>query len=147
MNLKYREIAAREFIKAGEGFRERAYWDVDAWRIGYGSDTITKLTGDVKTVIETSVTTREEALNDLDRRLLNEFKPENWDRLLYKVIKLQPGNWDTGYKVFVEFIKIMAYNWSKSIPELLKELEDYDVGIDKFFLLERGMDQILAFLI
>lgn len=70
---------------------------------------------------------------------LNEFKPENWDRLLYKVIKLQPGNWDTGYKVFVEFIKIMAYNWRKSIPELLKELEDYDVGIDKFFLLERNV--------
>tara|TARA_R110002167_G_scaffold366365_1_gene595173 strand:+ start:2826 stop:4940 length:2115 start_codon:yes stop_codon:yes gene_type:complete len=70
---------------------------------------------------------------------LNEFKPENWDRLLYKVIKLQPGNWDTGYKVFVDFIKIMAYNWSKSIPELLKELEDYDVGIDKFFLLERNV--------
>lgn len=70
---------------------------------------------------------------------LNEFKPENWDRLLYKVIKLQPGNWDTGYKVFVEFIKIMAYNWSKSIPDLLKELEDYDVGIDKFFLLERNV--------
>ncbi|MEX0778111.1 MAG: DEAD/DEAH box helicase [Balneolales bacterium] len=70
---------------------------------------------------------------------LNEFKPENWDRLLYKVINLQPGNWDSGYKVFVEFIKILAYNWSKSIPELLKELEDYDVGIDKFFLLERNV--------
>ena len=70
---------------------------------------------------------------------LNEFKPENWDRLLYKVINLQPGNWDSGYKVFVEFIKILAYNWSKSIPDLLKELEDYDVGIDKFFLLERNV--------
>lgn len=70
---------------------------------------------------------------------LNEFKPENWDRLLYKVIKLQPGNWDCSYKTFVEFIKIMAYNWSKSIPELLKELEDYDVGIDTFFLLERNV--------
>jgi hypothetical protein len=73
---------------------------------------------------------------------LNEFKPENWDRLLYKVIKLQPGNWDTGYKTFVEFIKIMAYNWSKSIPELLKELEDYDIGIDKFFLLERNVNDL-----
>lgn len=70
---------------------------------------------------------------------LNEFKPENWDRLLYKVIKLQPGNWDCSYKTFVEFIKIMAYNWTKSIPELLKELEDYDVGIDDFFLLERNV--------
>ena len=70
---------------------------------------------------------------------LNEFKPQNWDRLLYKVINLQPGNWDSGYKVFVEFIKILAYNWNKSIPELLKELEDYDIGIDKFFLLERNV--------
>ncbi|RMA66556.1 DEAD/DEAH box helicase [Ulvibacter antarcticus] len=70
---------------------------------------------------------------------LNEFKPQDWDRLLYKILKLQPGNWDTGYKTFVEFIKIMAYNWSKSIPKLLKELEDYDVGIDKFFLLERNV--------
>lgn len=70
---------------------------------------------------------------------LNEFKPENWDRLLYKIIKLQPGNWDTGYKTFVEFIKIIAYNWRKSIPELLKELEDYDVGIDDFFKLERNV--------
>lgn len=70
---------------------------------------------------------------------LNEFKPENWDRLLYKIIKLQPGNWDCSYTTFVEFIKIMAYNWTKSIPELLKELEDYDVGIDTFFLLERNV--------
>ena len=70
---------------------------------------------------------------------LNEFKPESWDRLLYKVIKLQPGNWDCSYKTFVEFIKIMAYNWTKSIPELLEELEDYDVGIDTFFLLERNV--------
>lgn len=78
---------------------------------------------------------------------LNEFKPDNWDRLLYKVIKLQPGNWDTGYKTFVEFIKIIAYNWTKSIPELLKELEDYDVGIDTFFLLERNVTYKLSALL
>jgi len=78
---------------------------------------------------------------------LNEFKPENWDRLLYKVIKLQPGNWDCSYKTFVEFIKIMAYNWTKSIPELLKELEDYDVGIDTFFLLERNVTYKFAALL
>lgn len=70
---------------------------------------------------------------------LNEFKPENWDRLLYKIINLQPGNWETYNKTFVEFIKIIAFNWSKSIPELLKELEDYDIGIDDFFKLERNV--------
>ncbi|MDD2799363.1 MAG: helicase [Bacteroidales bacterium] len=70
---------------------------------------------------------------------LNEFKPENWDRLLYKIIKLQPGNWETNYKTFVEFIKIIAHNWQKTIPELLKDLEDYDIGIDDFFKLERNV--------
>jgi hypothetical protein len=70
---------------------------------------------------------------------LNEFKPQNWDRLLYKIINLQPGNWEAKNKTFVEFIKTIAYNWSKSIPELLNELEDYDVGIDEFFKLERNV--------
>lgn len=70
---------------------------------------------------------------------LNRFRPQNWDRLLYKIIKLQPGNWDTSYTTFVEFIKVIAYNWSKSIPELLKELEEHDVGIDEFFKLERNV--------
>lgn len=70
---------------------------------------------------------------------LNEFKPQEWDRLLYKIINLQPGNWETFNKTFVEFIKIIAFNWKKSIPELLNELEEYDVGIDDFFKLERNV--------
>ena len=70
---------------------------------------------------------------------LNEFKPKEWDRLLYKIINLQPGNWETYNKTFVEFIKIIAYNWKKSIPELLNELEEYDIGIDEFFKLERNV--------
>lgn len=70
---------------------------------------------------------------------LNEFNPQNWDRLLYKIINLQPGNWEAKNKTFVEFIKIIAHNWRKSIPELLNELEDYDIGIDEFFKLERNV--------
>jgi hypothetical protein len=70
---------------------------------------------------------------------LNSFNPKNWDRLLYKIINLQPGNWEAKNKTFVEFIKTIAYNWGKSIPELLNELEDYDIGIDEFFKLERNV--------
>ncbi|WP_190810300.1 DEAD/DEAH box helicase [Flagellimonas sp. S3867] len=70
---------------------------------------------------------------------LNRFIPQNWDRLLYRIIRLQPGNWDTSYTTFVEFIKIVAFNWRKSIPQLLDELEEYDVGIDDFFKLERNI--------
>lgn len=78
---------------------------------------------------------------------LNKFNPQRWDRLLYKIIKLQPGNWETSYSTFVEFIKIIAYNWSKSIPELLSELEDYDIGIDDFFKLERNVTYKFAALL
>lgn len=70
---------------------------------------------------------------------LNEFKPEDWTRLIYKIINLQPGNWETRNKTFVEFIKIIAHNWEKSIPELLQELENYDVGVNEFFKLERNV--------
>lgn len=87
--------------------------------------------------IAIDLTTNPQDWNGLN--YLNEPNPENWDRLLYKVINLQPGNWGTRYTIFVKFIKIIAFNWSKSIPELLKELEDCDVGIDEFFLLERNV--------
>ena len=75
--------------------------------------------------------------NGLD--YLNRFKPEEWDRLIKKIIRLQPGNWEAKDTTFTAFIKIIAYNWSKSIPELLHELEDYDIGIDEFFKLERNV--------
>jgi len=34
------EVAAADFISHFEGFRTHAYWDVNHWRIGLGSDTI-----------------------------------------------------------------------------------------------------------
>lgn len=70
---------------------------------------------------------------------LNNFKPEEWDRSLYKIINLQPGNWESKYSTFVEFIKILSGNWPKSIPTLLKELEKHDIGINDFFKLERNV--------
>lgn len=105
-------VAARNFIKQEEGFRNRAYWDVNAWRIGYGSDTITKLTNDIKTVIETSVTTREEAELDLDRRLLNEFKPR-----AVRSLQSEGINYDTiSTAAKVVFIDL-AYNYGSVFKE------------------------------
>lgn len=68
---------------------------------------------------------------------LNSSNPENWDRLLYKIIKIVPGGWETSYKTFVEFVKVLRNNWFKSIPELLNELDKFDVGVNDFFTLER----------
>jgi len=68
---------------------------------------------------------------------LNAKAPSEWDRMLYKVIKLQPGGWEIQYSKFVEFVKKLKYNWFKPIPDLLRELEKENIGIDDFFKLER----------
>lgn len=70
---------------------------------------------------------------------LNSDDIDKWDRLLYKIIVLQPGNWDIEYSKFVVFIKILSQNWLKTIPELLEELDDFEIDIDKFFTLERNV--------
>ncbi len=70
---------------------------------------------------------------------LNSDDINKWDRLLYKIIVLQPGNWDIEYSKFVAFIKVLSQNWVKTIPELLEELDDFEIDIDKFFTLERNV--------
>lgn len=62
--------------------------------------------------------------------------PDDWDRFLYKAINFHPGGWGIEYWKLVEFIKVISNNWNKSIPELLEELERYDIGIDEFLNLE-----------
>ena len=69
---------------------------------------------------------------------LNSANVENWDNFLYKIINLQPGGWGIEYRKFVGFIKILTQNWVSTIPELLYELDKYDIGIDDFFKLERN---------
>jgi GH24 family phage-related lysozyme (muramidase) len=57
------------FIGAREGFTPNASWDVNAWRIGYGSDTITFNNGTYRNVIQGDTTTIDNANKDLKRRL------------------------------------------------------------------------------
>lgn len=68
---------------------------------------------------------------------LNSSDVKTWDRFLYKIIRLEPGGWDEGYKKVVEFTKILRRNWFLPIPELLRRLEPFDIGLDDFFKLER----------
>lgn len=70
---------------------------------------------------------------------LNSTNTSHWDNSLYRIINLQPGNWETKSSTFVAFIKVLRNNWFKTIPELLKELEPYDISIDDFFKLERNV--------
>jgi GH24 family phage-related lysozyme (muramidase) len=62
-------------IRDFEGFRETPYWDVNAYRTGYGSDPITTADGQVVPVTQGARVTREDAERDLLRRVNSEFMP------------------------------------------------------------------------
>lgn len=68
--------AASAMIRQFEGFSATPYWDVNAYRIGFGSDTITTATGEVKKVVEGMVVTVEDSVRDLNRRIREEFAPK-----------------------------------------------------------------------
>ncbi|SDH08560.1 lysozyme [Pelagibacterium luteolum] len=56
-------------LRSFEGFQTSPYWDVNAYRIGYGSDTITRADGSVVRVQPGMMVTREDAERDLARRI------------------------------------------------------------------------------
>lgn len=62
-------------LRKFEGFRDTPYWDVNAHRVGYGSDTITDPDGTVRRVKPGDRVTRQDAERDLVRRVTTEFLP------------------------------------------------------------------------
>lgn len=66
---------AKDLIRDKEGFEEMPYWDVNAWRAGYGSDTYTTESGEVKRVQQGVPITRADAERDIERRVTQEFMP------------------------------------------------------------------------
>jgi GH24 family phage-related lysozyme (muramidase) len=67
--------AITNFIKKQEGFETTPYDDRGSLRIGYGSDTITRVDGSVEKVKPNSVINQTEGDLDLQRRIIQEFKP------------------------------------------------------------------------
>ena len=84
-----RQDITTELIKHREGFIEKPKYDVNAYRAGYGSDTVTLPDGTVQKVTPGMRVSREDAERDLQRRIQTEFVPkaaakvgeENWARL------------------------------------------------------------------
>lgn len=80
---------AMQILPKFEGFIPKAKFDVNAQRVGYGSDTVTTPEGKVVPVNENTTITQQDAQRDLQRRVQSEFIPkaaaqvgqENWDRL------------------------------------------------------------------
>lgn len=62
----------RESVKllvSKEGFRSEPYWDVNAWRVGFGSDTVTLDDGSIRKVTQGMQVTQLDAYRDLTRRI------------------------------------------------------------------------------
>lgn len=66
---------AAQIIAGFEGYRDTPYYDVNAFRVGYGSDTITLSDGTIRQVTEGMRITRADADRDLVRRITDEFMP------------------------------------------------------------------------
>jgi GH24 family phage-related lysozyme (muramidase) len=104
---------AADLLKKYEGFNRTAVWDVNAYRIGHGSDTITDSNGNFRKVKKGDVTTEANALKDLTRRL-KEFENK---------VKKQVGAefWDPlNYKVKAALISL-AYNYGSITKQAIKD--------------------------
>lgn len=67
--------ASAALIRQFEGFRATPYYDVNAFRVGYGSDTITLSDGTIQRVTEGMRVSVADANRDLIRRITTEFAP------------------------------------------------------------------------
>lgn len=56
-------------LRRFEGFRSTPYWDVNAFRVGYGSDTVTLADGSIQKVVQGMKVSVEDANRDLVRRI------------------------------------------------------------------------------
>jgi GH24 family phage-related lysozyme (muramidase) len=81
-----------ELLKKYEGFTKNASWDVNAWRIGYGSDTITLNNETNRKVVQGDITNETNATKDLIRRvkafekkIIKQIGAEFWEPLNYQV--------------------------------------------------------------
>jgi DEAD/DEAH box helicase len=68
---------------------------------------------------------------------LNSNDPENWDHMLYKVLKLKPGGWDATWTNVVTVAKAMARNWDHDLAYIISSLAEKNIDIEDFFKLER----------
>jgi GH24 family phage-related lysozyme (muramidase) len=91
-----------------EGFKEKPYYDVNAFRAGYGSDTYTTASGEVIPVTEASRVSREDAERDLNRRIQTEFGQ--------RARETAGDAWDSYNAMQKAALTSIAYNYG-SIPD------------------------------
>lgn len=68
---------------------------------------------------------------------LNSANPDNWESMLFKVLKLKPGGWGGTWSDVVKVAKIISGNWNNDLSLIISRLRKEGVQIDDFFKLER----------
>lgn len=96
-------------LRGFEGFRENSYWDVNADRVGYGSDTVTLADGTVRKTRKGEKITREDAERDLNRRVNN---------LQTNLNKKLGGGWQSLPEGARSAITSVAYNYGEDHKRL-----------------------------
>lgn len=125
-------------IRKHEGFSKKAYWDVNAYRTGYGSDTITDKNGNIRKVTKNSTVTKDDAERDLVRRsqiFANEARKqvgaEHWDKLppdAQAALTSVAYNYGSLPKKVAKSVKTGNLN---QISESVRELQVHNDGINK----------------
>lgn len=111
---------AAPLLKEFEGFREEPYWDVNADRIGYGSDTVTLADGTVKKVTKGMRVSRADADRDLQRRI-GEFEQTIVGQVGVDAYSQLPAN------VRAPLISV-AYNYGSLPNSVERAVESGDIG-------------------
>jgi len=112
------ENQATRLLQRLEGYNAMAVWDVNNWRIGHGSSTITTPNGEVvqlgndRSVRPLYIVTAEDAARDLKRRLIDEFIPKTVASIGPKARHLPNG-------VLAALVSI-GYNYG-SLPASVKQ--------------------------
>jgi hypothetical protein len=70
---------------------------------------------------------------------LNSSNPNQWDSMLFKVIRLKLGGWDTSWTNVVTVAKAIAYNWNRDLSQIISSLRSEGITIEEFFKLERAV--------
>ncbi|QND53458.1 hypothetical protein HB779_17355 [Phyllobacterium sp. 628] len=129
--------SAVSMISRFEGFATKPYWDVNHFRVGFGSDTITGADGRVVTVKPGMTVSRDDAVRDLNRRvassqsaIISTVGQDRWNVLSAsaKAAVTSVGyNYGTLPSSVANAIKVGG---PAEIATAIRELEDHNGGVN-----------------
>jgi GH24 family phage-related lysozyme (muramidase) len=112
--------SAGDLIRKEEGFRPKAYWDTNAFRVGFGSDTYVDAMGKVQKVTKDTVVTLDQANTDLSRRIV-EFQQTI-------VSQVGPDFWRSLSEQQQAALTSIAYNYGRLPPSIVAAIKKGDQG-------------------